>query len=280
MSFFVEYFKLMRLDKPVGFMLLFLPCAFGLALASHFTGVSLWEYVLFLYGSITMRAAGCIINDIIDRDIDRKVARTKNRPIASGKIQVFEASLLVVLLFIAGAIILLSLSRSAVYIGVFSTLLIVLYPLMKRVINYPQFFLGITFNIGVIISFIHATKFLDWSVLLLYVGCVFWTFGYDTIYGYQDKKDDKKIGVKSAAISFDKHSTMFLLGCYGVFWLILLFIGIYTDRSYIYYFILMLTAIHMLWQIITLDKHSPGNCLAKFKSNVLLGAVVLLALLF
>jgi 4-hydroxybenzoate polyprenyl transferase len=269
----------MRLDKPTGFMLLFLPCAFGLAYASLFTDVSFRNYLLFLYGSIIMRAAGCIVNDIIDRDIDKKVKRTMSRPIASGSISVFNAAILAILLFIAGAVILFSLGLYAIYIGIFSVFLVLLYPLMKRVFDYPQLFLGVTFNVGVIISFVYVMQHIDYIVILLYLGCICWTLGYDTIYGYQDKECDEKIGIKSTAIASHGYSSLFLLMCYAIFLLILVFVGIFHSAAIIYYLLLLLVAMQMIWQVKTLNRLSSSNCLARFKSNVFLGFLVLISLL-
>ncbi|MBP9791747.1 MAG: 4-hydroxybenzoate octaprenyltransferase [Rickettsiales bacterium] len=279
MQIFFEYCKLMRLDKPTGFMLLFLPCAFGLAYASFFREVSFGNYLLFLYGSIVMRAAGCIVNDIIDRDIDKKVKRTMSRPIASGSISVFNAATLAVLLFIAGAIILFSLGLYAIYVGIFSVLLVLVYPFMKRLFGYPQLFLGFTFNIGIIISFVYMMQHLDLVVMLLYLGCILWTFGYDTIYGYQDKECDEKIGIKSASISSHRYSALFLLMCYAIFLLTLVFVGIFYRASILYYLVLLLVAMQMLWQVKTLNRLSASNCLIRFKSNVFLGFLVLISLL-
>lgn len=276
----IEYLKLMRLDKPVGFILLFWPCAFGLLYASKFAYVSPKLFILFLYGSVVMRAAGCIINDIFDRKIDAQVERTKARPIASKKIAVFNALILTVFLFVAGAIILFSLNLYAIYIGFCSIFLIIMYPLMKRFIDHPQLFLGITFSVGALMSFVHVTNELNLGIMLLYIGCIFWTFGYDTIYGYQDTEDDQKIGVKSSSISVSKYATKFLYACYAVFLLILLSLGIYYQSKVIYYLLLTCVMLQMLWQIATLKMKSTQSCLVRFKSNIWLGALVSLALLF
>lgn len=278
MKIVIEYLKLMRLDKPVGFILLFWPCAFGLLYASKFTYVSPKLFLLFLYGSIVMRAAGCIINDIFDRKIDAQVERTKTRPIAAKKVSVLNALILTVLLFVAGAIVLFSLSIDAIYIGFCSIFLIIMYPLMKRFINHPQLFLGVTFSIGALISFVHIVDKITIGALLLYIGCIFWTFGYDTIYGYQDKKDDEKIGVKSSAISVSRYSSKFLYACYSVFLFILIFLGVFHHTNFIYYLLLICVMLQMLWQVATLKKSSPQNCLIRFKSNIWLGAFVSLTL--
>lgn len=280
MKIVIEYLKLMRLDKPVGFILLFWPCAFGLLYARKFADVSPKLFALFLYGSIVMRAAGCIINDIFDRKIDAQVERTKTRPIASKKISVLNALILTVLLFVAGAIILFRLSLDAIYIGFCSIFLIIMYPLMKRFINHPQLFLGITFSVGALMSFIHVTNELNLGIILLYIGCIFWTFGYDTIYGYQDTEDDQKIGVKSSSISVSKYATKFLYACYAVFLLILLSLGIFYQSRSIYYLLLICIMLQMLWQIATLKKNSTQSCLVRFKSNIWLGAMISLALFF
>ena len=278
MKIVIEYLKLMRLDKPVGFILLFWPCAFGLLYANKFIAVSPWLFIMFLYGSIVMRAAGCIINDIFDRNIDAQVERTKTRPIASKRISVFNALVVVVMLFVAGAIILFSLNLHAIYIGFCSIFLIIMYPLMKRFISHPQLFLGVTFNVGALIGFIHVMNEINIGILLLYIGCVFWTFGYDTIYGYQDKKDDEKIGVKSSSISVGKYSTKFLYICYGVFLFILISLGIFHHSNVKYYLLLICVMSQMIWQVVTLNENSSQNCFIRFKSNIWLGALVSLSL--
>ena len=209
-SSFFEYLKLMRLHQPTGFLLLFWPCAFGVTLASpsHPSGLLL---LLLLIGSIIMRASGCIINDLIDRDLDKHVERTKDRPLAKGSISTTQALLLLSILLLIGAFILFSLSRTAIYIGLFSILLIICYPFMKKLINYPQAFLATTFNVGALIGYAAITNSISMQAILLYIACWFWTLGYDTIYGYQDTKDDKIIGIKSTSIIFEKHYQNFYM---------------------------------------------------------------------
>lgn len=274
----VEYIKLMRLNQVTGFFLLFWPCGFGLLLASEDT-VPAFLIILFFIGSIVMRGAGCIINDIVDRDIDKKVKRTKSRPIASGKISVIKGLLFAACLSLIGLAILLYLPLKSIYVGLFSVLLIFAYPFMKRITNYPQAFLAITFNIGVIIAYFAIAETIHLSLILLYISCIFWTLGYDTIYGHQDKEYDKKIGVKSTAIFFEKHTESVLAIFYIAMVLCLLATGILKHYDYKYFALISCAAAHLLWQIYKLDKDSPSICLKIFKSNTYLGAILFSAFL-
>ncbi len=281
MWLFIEYLRLMRLDKPVGFMLLFWPCAFGLAYANaSYHQVSHYGLVLFLYGSVVMRAAGCIINDICDRDFDRKVKRTKSRPLAKGSVVIFDAVVLVVLLCIAGGVILLALNLLAITISLASMLLVMLYPLMKRITFFPQLFLGFTFNIGLLIAFASVHNSLNLIILFLYLAAIFWTLGYDTIYGLQDIKDDEKIGVKSTAMRFYRNIKVFLSLCYGAMFFILCLIGIYQEFSYIYYLGMGVVGCHLAWQIISLNKDDSTNCQVRFCSNMYLGVLIYASLYY
>jgi 4-hydroxybenzoate polyprenyltransferase len=274
----LEYIKLMRLNQPTGFFLLFWPCAFGLMLASS-RNVSIYLLLLFFIGSIAMRGAGCIINDIVDRDIDKKVKRTKNRPIASGKIPILKGSIFAAFLSCVGLIVLLNLPIYAIYVSLFSVILIFIYPFMKRLTNCPQAFLAITFNIGSIIAYLSLSYKVDASLALLYLSCVFWTLGYDTIYGHQDKEYDKKIGVKSTSIFFEQHTYSALALFYIGMILCLIAIGALKHFDYLYFVVILCAAAHLLWQIYTLDKDSPEICLRLFKSNTHLGAIVFFAFL-
>lgn len=268
----IQYIKLLRLDKPTGFLLLFWPCAFGLALGKT-DGIDWGLMALFFMGSIIMRSAGCVINDIIDRDIDKQVERTKTRPIASGVISVSSALVVCAILCAFGLFILLQLNLLAILIGLFSVLLIAIYPFMKRIFNYPQLFLAVTFNIGALMAYASVRGEIDFSVELLYAACCFWTLGYDTIYGHQDKKFDKALGVRSTAITFEKYTKPFLCLCYSAMIGILIYIGSNVP-------LMSLACLHCLWQIYTLKPDNPADCLKKFNSNAALGALIFMALWF
>lgn len=269
----------MRLNQPAGFFLLFWPCGFGLLLASQYK-IPISFLVLFFIGSMIMRGAGCIVNDIIDRNIDKHVLRTKNRPIASGRISVFKAAVFCAFLSSIGLLILISLPAKAIYVGVFSVLLIVAYPFMKRITHYPQAFLAITFNIGAIIGYFSIRSDINLSLLLLYIACIFWTLGYDTIYGHQDKKYDKKIGIKSTSITFENNTQRVLLFFYSGMFLCLLSIGYLENAALVFYIFIILSYMQLLWQVISLNTESPEDCMKKFKSNIYLGALVFCAFLF
>ena len=268
----------MRLNQPTGFFLLFWPCAFGLMLASS-SNIPIYLLSLFFIGSIAMRGAGCIINDIVDRDIDKKVKRTRNRPIANGKISVFKGAIFAALLSCIGLVVLLNLSMNSIYVALFSVILVFIYPFMKRITNYPQAFLAITFNIGAVIAYLSLSYRIDAPLILLYISCIFWTLGYDTIYGHQDKEYDKKIGVKSTAISFEQHTNAVLSLFYIAMVLCLVAIGALKHFGCLYFIIISCATAQLLWQIYALDKDSPEICMKLFKSNSYLGAIVFLAFL-
>jgi len=269
----------MRLNQPTGFFLVFWPCSFGLLLASQYK-IPIFFLVLFFIGSIIMRGAGCVVNDIIDRDIDKHVLRTKNRPIANGRISAFKAAAFCVFLSFIGFLILISLPTKAIYIGIFSVILIITYPFMKRITNYPQAFLAVTFNIGAVIGYFSIKSDMNYSLFLLYIACILWTLGYDTIYGHQDKKYDKKIGIKSTSITFENNTKRVLLFFYSGMFLCLLSIGFLENAEIFFYIFVALSYMQLLWQVISLDTDSPEDCLQKFKSNIYLGALVFCAFLF
>lgn len=264
-----EILNLIRFNSPVGTFLLFFPCAWGLALA----GVNDYSwYLLFLLGSFVMRSAGCIINDYFDRDIDRFVARTKFRPLASGNISTKRAFVTLFLLLLVGLLVLLQLNIIAIKIGFFSVILVILYPLAKRFIMVPQLILGFTFNIGVLVAYAAVTKSISNYAILLYLSGVLWTMGYDTIYGFQDINDDKKLGVKSMSIVVEKFSRLFLFFCYFIQLMILIFIGLN------FYFLGLIFAI-LAWQAFTLNITDQINCMTRFKSNFFVGLLITIALL-
>ena len=267
-----DIIDLMRLKNPTGFLLLYFPCVFGLFLASS-DFVDLWYLALFLFGSIMMRGAGCIVNDIVDHEIDQQVARTKNRPIASGRVSVEQAVYLLIILLLLCLPILFFLSASAILIALCSLFLVTLYPFMKRITYWPQAFLGITFNIGVLIAYATIAGTLDLIAIVAYIGCIFWTLGYDTIYGFMDIEDDQKIGVKSSAIFLQDKNYKLWIGSFYVAFTALMVISMTMsvgyDQRIVVYSLLPLMA--LLCQVYVLDISSSANCLARFKSNIYVG---------
>ncbi|MGV2432473.1 MAG UNVERIFIED_CONTAM: UbiA family prenyltransferase [Rickettsiaceae bacterium] len=271
---FLDFLLLIRFWAPTGYILLFLPCAIGLGLYSNIYE-SYGLIVLFFMGSMIMRSAGCIINDIWDRDIDKNVARTKLRPIASGAISIKEALIFCCVLSLFGLIILLQLSKNAILIGLFSSILVVIYPLMKRITFWPQFFLGITFNIGLLIAVAHLKYTITIPAIITYLGLIFWTLYYDTIYAFMDLEDDKKTGVKSLAIFIEGDCHKLWLVFFAVTALILVMIGLWmTDHNIkIIALATIISIVVIMWQIITLKINLPLNCLIRFKSNNYLGII-------
>ena len=274
------FIELTRLKKPIGFMLLFWPCIWGLTLVYDFNS-SLNNYFffgsLFLAGSILMRSAGCIVNDIVDKNFDKKVERTKNRPIASGKVSVKLALIYSIVLCVLAFLVLINFNKFTIYMALLSMPLAFTYPLMKRITYWPQLFLGITFNYGLVLAWISISNEVSLVALVFYFGAIFWTLGYDTIYGFQDIKDDEIIGVKSTSIKFKNDPKKFLLFCYLVFILSLIFVGINMNFKLFYFIFLILPSAQLfIFQIKNLKITDTNDCLAKFKSNNLLGLIVLI----
>ena len=272
------FIDLTRLQKPIGFMLLFWPCAWGLTLAYDFSS-SLYNYffylILFFLGSVLMRSAGCIVNDILDREFDAKVYRTKNRPIASGKISIRLAIIYALLLCFIALLVLINFNFFTIILALVSMPLAFTYPLMKRFTYWPQLFLGITFNYGLILGWTAVIGQISISPILFYFGAIFWTLGYDTIYGYQDIKDDEIIGLKSTSIKFKKNPKKFLFICYSIFFSSLLMIGYLMELNK-YFFVFSAFAFIQLFylQIKKLNIQNASSCLSAFKSNNLLGLII------
>jgi len=274
------FIELTRLKKPIGFMLLFWPCIWGLTLVYDFNS-SLNNYFffgsLFLAGSILMRSAGCIVNDIVDKNFDKKVERTKNRPIASGKVSVKLALIYSIVLCVLAFLVLINFNKFTIYMALLSMPLAFTYPLMKRITYWPQLFLGITFNYGLVLAWISISNEVSLVALAFYFGAIFWTLGYDTIYGFQDIKDDEIIGVKSTSIKFKNDPKKFLLLCYLVFIISLIFVGINMNFKLFYFIFLIIPTIQLfIFQIKKLNISNTSDCLTKFKSNNLLGLIVLI----
>ena len=272
------FIELTRLKRPIGFMLLFWPCLWGLTLVYDFNS-NLFNYffysALFLTGSILMRSAGCIVNDIADKNFDQKVERTKNRPIASGKVSVKLASTYALILCGIAFLVLINFNKLTILMALISMPLAFTYPLMKRITYWPQLFLGITFNYGLVLAWISISGEISIIPIIFYLGAIFWTLGYDTIYGFQDIKDDEIIGVKSTSIKFKNDPKKFLFISYCMFIISLFLIGILMNFK-IYYFLFMIVPIlHLLvFQISRLNTNLSLDCLIKFKSNNILGLII------
>ena len=283
MKNFELFLELTRLKKPIGFMLLFWPCLWGLTLALQFINdeyVFLKHCFLFFCGAVLMRSAGCIVNDILDRKIDVMVERTKNRPIASGKISVKKSLIYVFLLCFTAFLILIQFNFNTIILGLASMPFAFSYPLMKRFTYWPQLFLGITFNYGLVMAWFSLTNEFSFYPLILYFGAIFWTLGYDTIYGFQDIKDDEIIGVKSTSIIFKKNPKLFLFICYLIFYISIFLIGIKMSYSIFYFIFSILVILQlMIFQVKPLDISNPQECLKKFKSNNFLGFLVFINIL-
>jgi len=276
------FIELTRIKKPIGYMLLFWPCAWGLSIAYDFNGeltTYIFYMLLFLSGAILMRSAGCIVNDIFDKNFDKKVFRTKNRPIASNKISVKNGIFYSLFLCLLAFIVLIQFNYFTILLALGSMPLAFTYPLMKRYTYWPQLFLGITFNYGLILGWTAITGEINLIPLIFYLGAVFWTLGYDTIYGFQDLKDDEIIGLKSTSIKFKQKPNLFLTICYLMFFLSLITIGILLKLNVIFYFMLIAVTFQLYFlQIRKLDIKSSKICLSIFKSNNNIGFLVLLSL--
>ena len=268
------YLRLARADRPIGTWLLVLPCWWSIALAS-----AAWPdaimFILFAVGALVMRGAGCTVNDIIDRKIDAKVARTATRPIASGEISVFQAFIFLGFQLLLGLLILLQFNTFAVTLGISSLVLIGLYPFMKRITYWPQLFLGFTFNWGALLGWAAVTGTLSSPAIALYAAGIFWTLGYDTIYAHQDKEDDILIGVKSTALKFGNSTTPWMFGFYAATVVLIALAGFLAGLGGPFHLSLAVGALHLVWQINSLDISDPKNCLARFKSNRDFGLIVL-----
>ena len=274
------FIELIRLRKPIGFMLLFWPCSWGLTLGYDFSGnidLYIFYLILFFLGSVLMRSAGCIVNDIIDKDLDKKVERTKDRPIASGKVSTKISLFYTLILCILAFLVLVNFNWFTIFLAIGSMPLAFTYPLMKRYTYWPQLFLGITFNYGLILGWTSINVNLNIIPIILYIGAIFWTLGYDTIYGFQDIKDDEIIGIKSAAIKFKNNPNIFLFLCYLILFISLIVVGILMNFNKLYFLSLIIPFFHLFFfQMKNLEIKNPINCLVIFKSNNLLGLIILI----
>ncbi len=277
------FIELTRLKRPIGYMLLFWPCAWGLTLAYDFSRSPndyFFYLILFFFGAVLMRSAGCIVNDILDKEFDKKVFRTKNRPIASGGISIKLAIFYATSLCLVALVVLLNFNQFTIILALGSMPLAFTYPLMKRYTYWPQLFLGITFNYGLILGWTAIKGELDVVPVIFYLGAIFWTLGYDTIYGYQDIKDDEIIGLKSTSIKFKGKEKKFLFICYVLLLIFFLIGGYLMKFNNIYYLLTIISFSHLFFfQIKTFNSKDPHSCLKIFKSNNMLGLLIFLNML-
>ena len=272
------FIELTRFKKPIGFMLLFWPCAWGLTLAYNFsTNLNNYFFYLFLLllGSILMRSAGCIVNDISDKDLDKKVERTKNRPLASNKVSIKLAVIYSIILCSMAFLVLINFNKLTILLALGSMPLAFSYPLMKRLTYWPQLFLGVTFNYGLILGWVSTQNQIDITPLIFYMGAIFWTLGYDTIYGFQDIKDDEIIGVKSTSIKFKNNPKNFIFTCYLILILSILIVGYLMSLNIFFYLSFLVTIYHLLfYQLKIFNPENSQSCLQAFKSNNLVGLFI------
>ena len=276
------FVELTRLNKPIGFMLLFWPCVWGLTLALNQDkefGIFIKYIFLFFLGSIIMRSAGCIFNDIVDKDFDKRVSRTKNRPIPSGRISLLESFIYIILLCLISFIILIQFNYLTIFLGLLSVPFAFAYPYMKRFTYWPQLFLGFTFNWGILLGWASFSGEISLEPILLYFAAIFWTLGYDTIYGFQDINDDEIIGVKSTSIKFKENYKLFVGLCYFICILFLITVGFLEENKIYYFTFLTLPFMHLFYQMTRLDRNNSSMCLIIFKSNNLFGFLIFLTLM-
>ena len=276
------FIELTRLNKPIGFMLLFWPCAWGLSyayLSNDNTNLFINYLFFFFLGSVLMRSAGCIFNDIVDKDLDKKVKRTRARPIAAGKISVINSFFYVIVLCLLALLILIQFNFLTILLGLGSMLLAFSYPFMKRITFWPQLFLGITFNWGIIMAWASVNNNISSEIIILYISAIFWTLGYDTIYGAQDMSDDEIIGIKSTSIKFKNNIKSFVTTSYLLFLSMIIYLFINDIGKNFFTFFLLLLIVNLIYQLRIFNILKPKSCLIAFKSNNLSGLLLFLAIL-
>jgi len=274
-----EYCKLIRLDKPTGTHLALLPALWAIGFAATSFWQILFYSIVFYFTATAVRGAGCIINDLWDIEYDKKVTRTKNRPLASGAISKFEALKFLVLLSIFPLIVLVLLPKYSIITGFIAVIMIIIYPLMKRRTYFPQIFLGLTFNLGVLIAWFAIDPRLSITPFALYIAAAIWTISYDTIYGHQDIKDDLKVGIKSLSIYLGDRTPEICWKLYLATSVLILIVGLTSYMNILFYLISALGVYQLYWQTETLDINDPKDCAAKFKSNVIFGLIIFAAIL-
>ena len=282
MSHLKIFIELTRLNKPIGFMLLFWPCSWGLAYAYSLNqnqSLFLYHLLLFFLGSVLMRSAGCIVNDIVDKDFDKKVLRTKKRPLASGMISVKKSLVYVVGLCFLAFLILIQFNFKTILLGMSSMLLAFSYPFMKRFTYWPQLFLGLTFNWGVIMAWVSINNDISLQIIFLYIAAIFWTLGYDTIYGAQDIADDEVIGLKSTSLKFKKNIKFFVCTSYLITSALLIILFFEKIGINMFSFLLLLFVVSLIYQVINFNKNAPKTCLKTFRFNNYSGLLLFLSFL-
>jgi 4-hydroxybenzoate polyprenyltransferase len=275
------YLRLARADRPIGAWLLLLPCWWSAALAAVAAGKPYpdpWHLALFFIGAFVMRGAGCTWNDILDRDLDAKVARTRSRPIPSGQVSVTAAAVFLAVQALIGLAVLLQFNRFTILVGILSLAIVAVYPLMKRIVWWPQTVLGLAFSWGALMGWAAAFGRLDAPALLLYAGSIAWVIGYDTIYAHQDREDDALIGVKSTARLFGARTRLALMICYGLAVVLIAVAGTAAGAGAIFIVGLIAFGAHLGWQIERIDIDDPDLCLRLFKSNRDAGLILFVAL--
>lgn len=277
-AFLNPYLRLMRLDHPTGIFLLLWPCWWAIGFAMN--DIVPWElFILFAVGSVFMRSAGCIVNDMIDRKLDANVERTVTRPLASGEIKIWQAlAVLAVLLFISFCL-LMFLNRTTIILGYIILVPIAIYPLMKRITYWPQLFLAFTFNWSILMGWAAVRDEVTLQAIILYFAGFLWTVGYDTIYSHQDKEDDAALGLKSTALRFGHNTKRFLAVLYAGTIILLWLSGIISKMGLFFHVFLMLGAFQLFWQVMTLELDSPESCMKKFRSNRLFGLLIFIAII-
>ena len=281
-SFSRPYLRLARLDRPIGSWLLLMPCWWSAGLAgmyeNHFP--SLWHIVLFFIGAFAMRGAGCTWNDLVDRNLDGLVERTRSRPIPSKQVTIAQAIAFMLAQMLIGLLVLLQFNRFTVATGFASMLVVVIYPFMKRITYWPQIFLGLAFSWGALMGWPAAFGRLDWPALVLYAGSICWVIGYDTIYAHQDREDDLLIGIKSTALLFGERTRPMLARFYAAAVVLIALAGFMAGGGFIFALGVIAFAAHLAWQVTQLNIDDPAHCLMLFKSNrdaglILFGAMLI-----
>lgn len=280
-SYTRPYLRLARLDRPIGSWLLLMPCWWSVGLAGMHNDrlPSLWHIVLFFIGAFAMRGAGCTWNDLVDRDLDGRVERTRSRPIPSGQVTVAQATMFMVAQALVGFLVLIQFNRFTVATGIASLLVVVIYPFMKRITYWPQIFLGLAFSWGALMGWPAAFGRLDWPAIVLYVGSILWVIGYDTIYAHQDRDDDLLIGIKSTALLFGERTPTMLATFYAGAIVLIAAAGFMAGGGIIFTIGIIGFAAHLAWQVSRLDIDDPAHCLTLFKSNRDAGLILFAAML-
>jgi 4-hydroxybenzoate polyprenyltransferase len=275
------YLRLARLDRPIGYWLLLMPCWWSVGLAGmrteHFP--SLWHILLFFIGAFAMRGAGCTWNDLVDRNLDGLVERTRSRPIPSGQVTVAQATAFMLMQALIGFLVLIQFNRYTVLTGLCSLLVVAIYPFMKRITYWPQIVLGLAFSYGALMGWPAAFGQLDWPAIVLYAGSISWVIGYDTIYAHQDREDDLLIGIKSTALLFGENTRPILAGFYTGAVVLIGIAGLMAGGGLIFLLGLLAFAAHLAWQVMRLDINDSAHCLTLFKSNRDAGLILFAAML-